>query len=184
MRWLVEGDSVRVPRLAAREGGNPAAAEAPLERSEELLQELTDPWERSEVLLALSSGLSRRSWQQGTPAEDVVALKREVGDVIAISDSLNTVGWDALIAGDADRAAAYLEEALEIARELRDTFRMTLAIGNLGHVAVMQERSPRRWRRTVNACSSASAAATGAAVSRHCSVSRLQPPGSRTTSSR
>jgi predicted ATPase/class 3 adenylate cyclase len=118
------------------ERGLAAPAKASREKSRALLAQVTDPWERSEVLLPLSSG----QFLDETLTEEVLALKREVGDAIAISDSLNNVGWDALIAGDVDRAAPYLEEALGIARELDDTFRMSLAIGNLGHVAVMRER--------------------------------------------
>ena len=64
--------------------------------------------------------------------DEVVVLKRQVGDVIATSDSLNNVGWEALLRGELDLAAVYLEEALEIAREIDGTaFRMTLVIGNL-----------------------------------------------------
>ena len=122
----------------ARERGNPTAGQAPLEKSRALLAQLTDPWERSEVLLGLSGGPSED--RDGRLEEEVVALKRETGDVIATSDSLNNVGWEALVRGNTARAAAFLEEALEIARELRDTFRMTLAIGNLAHVAVMEKR--------------------------------------------
>ena len=123
----------------AHESGNPAAGQAPLEKSRALLTHLTDPWERSEVPPVLSGG-PRDDRGDKTLEEEVVALKREVGDVIAISDSLNKIGWHALLGGDAERAAAHLEEALEIARELHDTFRMTLAVGNLGHVAVLRER--------------------------------------------
>ena len=122
----------------ARERGNPTAGQGPLERSRALLAELTDPWERSEVLLGLSGGPSED--RDGRLEEEVVALKRQTGDVIATSDSLNNVGWESLVRGDTGRAAAFLEEALYIARELRDTFRMTLAIGNLGHVSVMEKR--------------------------------------------
>jgi predicted ATPase/class 3 adenylate cyclase len=122
----------------ARERGNPSAGQAPLEKSRALLAQLTDPWERSEVLLGISGGPSED--RDGRLEQEVVALKRETGDVIATSDSLNNVGWEALVRGDTARAAAYLEEALDIARELRDTFRMTLAIGNLAHVAVIEER--------------------------------------------
>jgi predicted ATPase len=122
----------------ARERGNPAAGQAPHEKSRALLAKLTDPWERSEVLLGLSGGWSED--RDGRLEEEVVALKRETGDLIATSDSLNNVGWEALVRGNTARAAAYLEEALEIARGLRDAFRMTLAIGNLAHVAVMEER--------------------------------------------
>jgi predicted ATPase/class 3 adenylate cyclase len=123
----------------ARERGNPAAAEAPLGRSRALLAELTDPWERSEVLLGLSGGAADDRGAR-TLEQEVVALKRETGDVIAVSDALNNVGWDALVGGHTDRATSALEEALEIARDLRDTFRMTLAVCNLAHVAVMEGR--------------------------------------------
>ena len=128
----------------ARERGRPAAAEAPLERSRALLPELVDPWERSEVLLPIYGAQVHDKTgvvsNEPTIVEEFLALKREAGDVIAISDSLNNVGWDALLNGDLDRAAANLAEALAIARELDDTFRMSLAIGNLGLVAVLQER--------------------------------------------
>ena len=102
---------------------------------------LSDPWERSEVLLPLSVWASRRRGRSLRSAtEEVLALKREADDVISISDSLNNLGWDALLSGDIDRAIPSLEEAVAIARELGDTFRLTLAIGNLGHAAVLQER--------------------------------------------
>jgi tetratricopeptide (TPR) repeat protein len=157
---------------AARERGGPQAEEA-LERSRALLSQLTDPWERSEVLLPLYGGLLE---DDGT-AEEVLALKRETGDVIAISDSLNNIGWAALLVGDLDRAAAPLEEALAVARDLADTFRMTLAIGNLGLVAVLQGRYTEAVELNRDACSSVFAAVTGAAVPRRCSASRPRSPG-------
>ena len=40
--------------FVAHEGGNDAAAQAPHEQSRALLAQLTDPWERSEVLVSLS----------------------------------------------------------------------------------------------------------------------------------
>ena len=135
---FLEAQACAYLRWVALERGNPTAGQAPTERSRALLAQLTDPWERSEVLLGLSGGPSED--RDGRLEEEVVALKRETGDVIATSDSLNNVGWEALVRGDTARAAAYLEEALAIARELRDTFRMTLAIGNLAHVAVIEER--------------------------------------------
>ena len=73
-------------------------------------------------------------------SEEVLRLERETGDVISVSDSLNNLGWDALLAGEPERAIAKLEEAAAIARELDDTFRLSLAVGNLGLAAVMQER--------------------------------------------
>jgi predicted ATPase/class 3 adenylate cyclase len=119
----------------AMERGQSEAVEPPRKRGRELLAQLDDPWERSEVLLPLSSGIG-----QDRVAAEVLALKRETGDAIAISDSLNNVGWEALVAGDFDRATANLEEAIAIARDLDDTFRITLALCNLGLAAVLQER--------------------------------------------
>ena len=72
--------------------------------------------------------------------EEVVALKRRVGDVIALSDTLSNVGWSSLLAHDFERAITNLEEALAIARQLGDTFRIALAVSNLGHAALAQER--------------------------------------------
>jgi hypothetical protein len=134
----------------ASERGNQAGARAPRARSRALLAQLADPWERSEVLLPLSGGQIADDL-----VEDVLALKREAGDVIAISDSLNNVGWGALIRGDIDGATANLEEALAIARELDDTFRITLASCNLGLAAVLQERfanAVRRLRESLILC--------------------------------
>jgi predicted ATPase/class 3 adenylate cyclase len=131
---FLEAMSLAYLSFVARERGNPAAGRAPREKSQALLRQLADPWERSEVLGPLSSEpLEGR-------AEEVLALKREAGDVMTISDSLNNIGWDALISGDVDRAVANLEEAVAIARALDDTYRITLAISNLGLAAVLQER--------------------------------------------
>lgn len=134
---FVEAASCAYLGWVASERGNDAAGRGPLERSRTLLARLADPWQRSEVLLPLSCAPL-----EGDAAilEEVVALKREAGDVIALSDSVNNVGWEALVHGDLERATSKLEEALAIARELGDTFRISLATVNLGHVAVLQER--------------------------------------------
>jgi predicted ATPase/class 3 adenylate cyclase len=128
----------------ARERGDPTAGRVPLERSRALLTQITDPWERSEVLLPIYAGQVEDEVgvvRKDAPIVDqILALKRETGDVIAISDGLNNVGWEALLSGDLDRATANLEEAVAIARELDDTFRITLALCNLGLTAVLQER--------------------------------------------
>jgi predicted ATPase/class 3 adenylate cyclase len=148
---FVEAGACAYLGWAASERGLSAAAKAPRERSGALLAQLTDTWERSEVLLALSGG----QLADETLTEEVLGLKREVGDVIAISDSLNNVGWDALLTGDFERAVANLEEALAIARELGDTFRITLALCNLGLAAVLQERFAKaveQLRETVILC--------------------------------
>ena len=120
----------------AMERGKSGDAVAPRERAQELYVQLTDPWERSEVLLALSGGHD----EDKSIVQEVLALKREAGDALAISDSLNNVGWEALVRGDLDTAVPNLEEAVATARDLRDTFRLTLALCNLGLAAVLQER--------------------------------------------
>lgn len=138
----------------ARERGRVEARAPLLERSRALLPQVVDPWERSEILLAIScEALSDPTTAAVT--EEVVALKRETGDVIATSDSLNNVGWDALIRGDVAHATVNLEEALAIARELEDTFRMTLALGNLATTAVLETRyevAVERSRETLLLC--------------------------------
>ena len=127
----------------ARERGDPEAGRAQLEKSQILLEQLDDAWERSEVLLPFAAAEVEVAGPENKAAAifgDVLALKREAGDVIATSDSLNNVGWDALLTGDFELAASYLDEAAAIARELGDTFRITLAVCNLGLAAVLQER--------------------------------------------
>jgi predicted ATPase/class 3 adenylate cyclase len=138
----------------ARERGNRATGDGSLERSRKLLAKLADPWERSEVLLALSCALLDDPAARAI-TEEVVALKREAGDVIATSDSLSNIGWDALVRGDVGRATVHLEEALAIARELDDTFRMSLALGNLAISDVLRrqyEEAVERARETLLLC--------------------------------
>jgi predicted ATPase/class 3 adenylate cyclase len=131
---MIEAASLACGGWIARERGEPAPD---LARSRELFAQLSDPWERSEVLLALSG--AGPDWS-GTASAEVVALKREAGDIIATSDALNNLGWDALFNEDYDTAIRLLEEAVAIARELADTFRLTLAVSNLGNAAVLQGR--------------------------------------------
>ena len=121
----------------ATERGDLSAAQLHSDRARALLDLVSDPWERSEVMLALSAD---QSGDLLAFCEEVVALKRRVGDVIALSDTLSNVGWSSLLAHDFERAITNLEEALAIARQLGDTFRIALAVSNLGHAALAQER--------------------------------------------
>jgi predicted ATPase len=124
-----------------REKGEGLAARPALERSRELLARVSDPWQRSEILLPLASALvdpdpaERRAMN-----EETAALKRECGDVLGVMDVVNNLGWFALEEGDDDRAVVLLQEALAIASELRDTYRIALASCNLGLGAVVQGR--------------------------------------------
>ena len=75
------GRSDRQGPWVASERGDQAAAEPARAEGRALLAQLTDPWERSEVLLPLSGGIS----DERTSTEEVLALKREAGDVIAMT---------------------------------------------------------------------------------------------------
>jgi len=70
----------------------------------------------------------------------VLELVRRLGDELGIADALNNLGWTARSAGRPAVARAYLEECLAIAQRHGDDIRATLAIGNLGHVALAEER--------------------------------------------
>ncbi len=137
----VEAFSVSLLVWVMEERGAGASARPATERSLELLAKLSDPWERSEVLLSLNAA-PHAFGEPRAVGEEVLALKREAGDLIAISDSLNNLGWDDLLRGEFQCAIVSLEEAAAIARELGDTFRLSLAICNLGLTAALQERYP------------------------------------------
>ena len=72
--------------------------------------------------------------------EEFLALARELGDVMFISDGLNNLGWALLLAGDLEAAVRSLDEAVAVARLLGDTFRVTISTCNLGLAAVLQGR--------------------------------------------
>ncbi len=55
-----------------------------------------------------------------------------LGDGQHSAEVLNNLGWIALLTGDYDKARSYCQENLAVARHSRDTFRMQLALGNLG----------------------------------------------------
>jgi predicted ATPase/DNA-binding SARP family transcriptional activator len=135
----VEATALAYLAWVALDRGEPEAAGPARERSMALLHEVSDPWERSEALVPLSATeleLSTRS----ALGEEVLRLKRETGDIIGVSDCVNNLGWDALLAGEPDRAIANLEEAAAIAREVDDAYRLSLTTCNLGLAAVMQDR--------------------------------------------
>jgi tetratricopeptide (TPR) repeat protein len=65
---------------------------------------------------------------------------REVGDEHSVAVILNGAGYAAILRGAYDEARTSLEESLGIGRRLRDAFRITVALKNLGEVAVYQGR--------------------------------------------
>jgi tetratricopeptide (TPR) repeat protein len=138
---VVEATSLACVGWIWRELGEPDVGKPALNRSRALLAQLPDPWERSEIMLPLSAGEhGGGSGSARSTLEEVLALRRQVGDVIAVSDTLNNLGWDSMLSGDYDDAIEHLEETLAIALELEDTFRQHLAVCNLGLTAAMQER--------------------------------------------
>lgn len=64
--------------------------------------------------------------------EGIAARYRKVGDVHGIAGLYNNAGYAAITRGDAERAAAYLDKTLVLARESGEPLRVMLALGNLG----------------------------------------------------
>jgi predicted ATPase/class 3 adenylate cyclase len=124
-----------------REQGEGHAGRPALERSRELLAGVSDPWQRSEILLPLAAALvDPDPAERRTMNEEAVALKRQCGDVLGVMDVVNNLGWFALEDGHDDQAVVLLQEALAIASRLRDTYRIALASCNVGLAAVVQGR--------------------------------------------
>jgi tetratricopeptide (TPR) repeat protein len=87
-------------------------------------------------------GLSELGEGAGAEAllKESLALRRELGDEQNVGDSLNNLGWAALLRGAYPEARRYLEESLDIARRLEDDFHTALARDNLGLVALFEGR--------------------------------------------
>jgi DNA-binding CsgD family transcriptional regulator/tetratricopeptide (TPR) repeat protein len=67
-----------------------------------------------------------------------LVLRRELGDVEGISQSLHNLGNLAIERGDLSEADAYHHEALTLRRQLGNTRDVALSLGNLGRLAMMQ----------------------------------------------
>jgi predicted ATPase/class 3 adenylate cyclase len=70
--------------------------------------------------------------------EEGLAIKRDLGDKLGISSTLNNLGLIARDEGDFVRAKALYEEALAIDREIGDRARLAGTLENLGAVAMLQ----------------------------------------------
>ena len=138
---VVEATALAHLRWVARERGYSDTGRAELERSRELYAGLTDERKRLDVLLSLSvADLEEGDVGSQAPLKEFLALARELGDLIFISDGLNNLGWGELLADDLEAAVRNLEEAVDVARVLGDTFRITISTCNLGLAAVFQGR--------------------------------------------
>jgi len=67
-------------------------------------------------------------------------LRRRLGDQQGIADLLNNLGYTMLMMSRLAQARSYLEEGLAIARRVKDAFRVTLTLGNLGLVSLFEKR--------------------------------------------
>src|SRR5262249_57633968 len=63
---------------------------------------------------------------------------REVGDKRLIANSVLTLGRAELTRGDYEKATAHLQEGFALSREIGDTWSMSLALTNLGRVALRE----------------------------------------------
>ncbi len=68
--------------------------------------------------------------------EKSMALRREMGDPMAVAASLNNLGAVAVSQADYEHAAALHQEALEIRRELDDKWGMASSLSNLGSLYI------------------------------------------------
>ena len=96
-RRLRGGRVARAPRPGSAGAGRRCAATL-LERSRELLAELRIPGSGRRSCSALGAAeFGDGAGDMQPVTEEVLALKRDAGDVIAISDASNNLGWDALL---------------------------------------------------------------------------------------
>jgi predicted ATPase/class 3 adenylate cyclase len=124
------------------ERGAKPEANALAERILELAQQVDDPWVRAEALndvgglhaLTDTGGVDRGA----ALLQESLALRRALGDEQNVADSLNNLGWAALLRGDYPEARRHLEESLYVARRLGDDFHTVLALANLGLVALFE----------------------------------------------
>jgi tetratricopeptide (TPR) repeat protein len=65
-----------------------------------------------------------------------LALRRTLGDVLNIVDSLNNLGYVSANEGDSETAQQHLQEGLRLAREIGDFRHIVLIVGNLGNVGL------------------------------------------------
>jgi tetratricopeptide (TPR) repeat protein len=85
--------------------------------------------------VAVSQGKLVRARNQYTES---LRLRREIGDLRSVSNSLNSLGWLEMTASNLADAKAMLEEAVDVARQIDDTESIAQALGNVAHVELQQ----------------------------------------------
>ncbi len=126
--------------VTAESVGDHARARALCEEGVALARQHEDAWLLSQVLNDLVGALSTDTNDDYVRAqelgEEALALCRELGDRQNVVESLNNLGWVALVRGRLGEARAYLDECLALGRELGDLRHVALATGNVGLVAL------------------------------------------------
>jgi hypothetical protein len=100
-------------------------------------RELADPWVLAEALNNMA-GVSDDEAYIVPRLEESLSLRRSLGDITGVADSLNNLGFAAILAGDYRTAFVHVEESLAIARGLDDLQHIALAQGNLGLVHLFE----------------------------------------------
>jgi tetratricopeptide (TPR) repeat protein len=143
-----EADDIEALILALGKGswvyeerGQPRRALALAEEALELADQVEDSWVRAEALNDVGAELCALADPR---SEDLLkqslSLRRATGDEQNVADSLNNLGWAALVRGAYPEARAYLEESLDISRRLEDEFHVALALDNLGLATMLEGR--------------------------------------------
>ena len=131
---LARDDARRVrggPRRARR-------ASSPGRRSSSRARSATSSCSRARSTSSPSSRPRRATRRPRTSSTSrASALRRELGDKRLIANSVLTLGRAELTRGDYEHATALLQEGFALARELGDTWSMSLALTNLGRVALL-----------------------------------------------
>ncbi len=127
--------------VTAESVGDHARARALCEEGVSIARRHGDAWLLSQVLNdhvgALSTDCNDDYARAQKLGEEALGLCRELGDRQNVVESLNNLGWVALVRGRLGQARAYLDECLALGRELGDLRHVSLATGNLGLVALL-----------------------------------------------
>jgi len=109
-----------------------------------LARKLDDPWISAEVLNDDACMHHRGDLQRARRSlEESLAIRRTLGDRLNIADSLNNLGYAALLGGDYEEAEAFLEEGLALARQIGDIRHIALLVGNVALVGLFQRQADR-----------------------------------------
>jgi predicted ATPase/class 3 adenylate cyclase len=104
-----------------------------------LLDGITEPWARAETLNFVGTAIANGHERSRGVAllEQSRAAYLAMGNEQRAAEVLNNLGWAAMLDGDFDAARDFHLRNLEVARSIRDGFRLTLALGNLGLIAAL-----------------------------------------------